>query len=211
MGTSCIYGTRCTTSRQIRAIRNEYTAARSARNYSPTSTRMVAAERTHSWQETRLQPFSSRQVDAPLAAVKAARTAAAFSGATCMAPYKAPQVPSGARPPPQAAIGSTRSSRPNAAHTVWAQLYMKGFCRNVASACSTRFIDYGYLEVNQKFQRLPQTSVGMRQSPRGERAMVPTFGPSGTQVRLNCCVKKRRRNVCSVLSIKPSSYSPAKA
>ena len=30
-------------------------------------------------------------------------------------------------------------------------------------------------------------SLGMRQSPRGERLIEPTFGPSGMQLRLNCC------------------------
>ena len=35
-------------------------------------------------------------------------------------------------------------------------------------------------------------SLGMRQSPRGDRLMVPTLGPSGRQERLNCWVKKRR-------------------
>lgn len=35
-------------------------------------------------------------------------------------------------------------------------------------------------------------SLGIRQSPRGERATVPTLGPSGRQERLNCWEKKRR-------------------
>ena len=35
-------------------------------------------------------------------------------------------------------------------------------------------------------------SLGIRQSPRGERATEPTLGPSGTQLRLNCWLKKRR-------------------
>jgi hypothetical protein len=29
----------------------------------------------------------------------------------------------------------------------------------------------------------------MRQSPRGDRLTEPTFGPSGTQLRLNCWEK----------------------
>ena len=29
-------------------------------------------------------------------------------------------------------------------------------------------------------------SLGIRQSPRGLRLMLPTFGPSGRQLRLNC-------------------------
>ena len=35
-------------------------------------------------------------------------------------------------------------------------------------------------------------SEGMRQSPRGERDTVPTFGPSGRQLRLNCWEKNRQ-------------------
>jgi hypothetical protein len=35
-------------------------------------------------------------------------------------------------------------------------------------------------------------SLGIRQSPRGERLTLPTFGPSGTHDRLNCWLKKRR-------------------
>ena len=45
------------------------------------------------------------------------------------------------------------------------------------------------------FHRSNEASEGMRQSPRGESDTVPTFGPSVEQLRLNCCVKNRRRNV----------------
>ena len=34
-------------------------------------------------------------------------------------------------------------------------------------------------------------SEGIRQSPRGDRLTVPTFGPSGTHDRLNCWRKNR--------------------
>ena len=34
--------------------------------------------------------------------------------------------------------------------------------------------------------RAAEASEGMRQSPRGERLTEPTFGPSGSQFRLNC-------------------------
>ena len=51
----------------------------------------------------------------------------------------------------------------------------------------------------------------MRQSPRGERETLPTLGPSGMQLRLNCCWKKRRVNTVSHLRMVSSSYSPAKA
>ena len=35
-------------------------------------------------------------------------------------------------------------------------------------------------------------SLGMRRSPRGLTATLPTLGPSGRQLRLNCCEKKRQ-------------------
>ena len=35
-------------------------------------------------------------------------------------------------------------------------------------------------------------SLGIRQSPRGDSATEPTFGPSGMAERLNCWLKKRR-------------------
>ena len=35
-------------------------------------------------------------------------------------------------------------------------------------------------------------SLGIRQSPRGESATLPTLGPSGRQFRLNCWVKNLR-------------------
>lgn len=39
-------------------------------------------------------------------------------------------------------------------------------------------------------------SEGIRQSARVDRAMLPTLGPSGMQLRLNCWLKKRRMNFC---------------
>ena len=54
-------------------------------------------------------------------------------------------------------------------------------------------------------------SDGIRQSPRGDKVTVPTFGPSGRQERLNCCVKNRRTNVVSHFFIVSLSYTPAKA
>ena len=40
--------------------------------------------------------------------------------------------------------------------------------------------------------RAETASLGMRQSPRGDRVTVPTLGPSGRQDRLNCWEKNRR-------------------
>lgn len=48
-------------------------------------------------------------------------------------------------------------------------------------------------------------SLGMRQSPRGERLTEPTLGPSGRQLRLNCWVKKRRQKVLSHFRMVSSS------
>lgn len=42
--------------------------------------------------------------------------------------------------------------------------------------------------------RATWASLGMRQSPRGERLTDPTLGPSGRQERLYWLAKKRRRN-----------------
>jgi hypothetical protein len=48
-------------------------------------------------------------------------------------------------------------------------------------------------------------SLGMRQSPLGLMDILPTFGPSGRQERLNCWLKKRRKKVCSHFLIVSSS------
>ena len=40
-----------------------------------------------------------------------------------------------------------------------------------------------------EIQTAAQASLGILQSPLGERATVPTFGPSGRQERLNCWEK----------------------
>ena len=44
---------------------------------------------------------------------------------------------------------------------------------------------------------LAVASLGIRQSPRGLRLTLPTFGPSGRHERLNCWAKKRRRKTLS--------------
>lgn len=48
-------------------------------------------------------------------------------------------------------------------------------------------------------------SVGILQSPRGESATEPTFGPSGRQERLNCWRTNLRINTLSQRSIVASS------
>ena len=50
-----------------------------------------------------------------------------------------------------------------------------------------------YAEAQQiNEDRAAQASLGIRQSPRGERVTLPTLGPSGRQLRLNCWAKNRQ-------------------
>jgi hypothetical protein len=51
----------------------------------------------------------------------------------------------------------------------------------------------------------------MRQSPRGESATEPTFGPSGITGRLNWLPKRRSMSTRSQWQIVPASQRPAKA
>jgi hypothetical protein len=46
---------------------------------------------------------------------------------------------------------------------------------------------------NRFNHRAAWASLGMRQSPRGDKLTEPTFGPSGRQERLNWLAKKRVR------------------
>ena len=50
---------------------------------------------------------------------------------------------------------------------------------------------FGEFRAAQRFsislsQSAEDASLGIRQSARGESEIVPTFGPSGMQLRLNC-------------------------
>ena len=58
-----------------------------------------------------------------------------------------------------------------------------------------RFGIYMLIRSISSNQRRDTASLGIRQSPRGERLTEPTLGPSGRQLRLNCCWKKRRKKV----------------
>ena len=60
-------------------------------------------------------------------------------------------------------------------------------------------------------QLVQSASDGMRQSPRGDKLTVPTFGPSGKQERLNWFRKKRPTKLYSHFFISPASYLPANA
>ena len=46
-----------------------------------------------------------------------------------------------------------------------------------------------------------QVSLAIRRSPLGDRHTVPTLGPSGRQLRLNCCEKNLRKKFFSHFSI----------
>ncbi len=54
------------------------------------------------------------------------------------------------------------------------------------------FMHYGVIVSRSFIHIATEASLGMRQSPRGERATLPTFGPSGRQERLNCWEKNLR-------------------
>ncbi len=66
-----------------------------------------------------------------------------------------------------------------------------------------------FLTINSYFKSSSHSaadaSLGMRQSPLGERVTEPTFGPSGRQLLLNCCVKKRLKKFLA--AVMPSSHS----
>src|SRR5690349_8034836 len=53
-------------------------------------------------------------------------------------------------------------------------------------------------------------SLGIRQSPRGDRLTEPTFGPSGRQERLNWLAKNRRTNTRSQRRSSSGAYSRSK-
>ena len=46
-----------------------------------------------------------------------------------------------------------------------------------------------YISSSSSIQIRTAASDGIRRSPRGLTATEPTFGPSGRQLRLNCCEK----------------------
>ena len=56
-----------------------------------------------------------------------------------------------------------------------------------------------FKDSNSRIHRFELASVGILKSPRGDTATDPTFGPSGRQVRLKCCAKKRHVKVLSHL------------
>jgi carboxylesterase len=49
-----------------------------------------------------------------------------------------------------------------------------------------------FIYFNASIHKFESASLGIRQSPRGERLTDPTFGPSGIQLRLNCWEKNLR-------------------
>ena len=57
-----------------------------------------------------------------------------------------------------------------------------------------RFVIWFYISISSAsfIQRAAEASLGILQSPRGERLVLPIFTPSGWQLRLYCCEKKRR-------------------
>ena len=66
-----------------------------------------------------------------------------------------------------------------------------------SSAHGALFYDLARSACTSASHASADASEGILQSPRGERATEPTFGPSGRQERLNCWAKKRRRKTSS--------------
>ena len=66
-------------------------------------------------------------------------------------------------------------------------------CRRLLSAA------YSFSEARSRLRSHSalSASLGMRQSPRGERLTEPTLGPSGSADLLNCWLKKRRTKIDS--------------
>ena len=64
-----------------------------------------------------------------------------------------------------------------------------------------------YISSSSFIKKANDASEGIENEPRGERETFVTRGPSGTQERLNCEIKKRRINVLSHLSIVSDLYS----
>src|SRR5262245_64922961 len=58
----------------------------------------------------------------------------------------------------------------------------------------------------QASQSAAEASDGMRQSPRGDRLIEPTLGPSGRQERLYWLAKKRRMNTASQRRTSSGAY-----
>jgi hypothetical protein len=54
---------------------------------------------------------------------------------------------------------------------------------------------------------LQDASLGIRQSPLGDKETDPTFGPSGKQLLLNCCEKNllKKRFAADMISCLPIS------
>ena len=65
----------------------------------------------------------------------------------------------------------------------------KEWCKKTGVKLTPVFI---YSFSTSSSQMRPAASLGIRQSPRGPRLILPTFTPSGIQLRFKCWVKNRR-------------------
>ena len=64
----------------------------------------------------------------------------------------------------------------------------------LTDGCTVKFLTFDTEQGQRAFNHtashiLAQASDGIRRSPLGESATLPTFGPSGRQERLNCWAK----------------------
>ena len=74
------------------------------------------------------------------------------------------------------------------------EMFLGGYIKTVPDP-EQSLVRHGYADIfrtmlyrfSHSFSQLADdASLGMLQSPRGERLHVPTFGPSGRHERLNC-------------------------
>ena len=91
------------------------------------------------------------------------------------------------------------------------QKALKPINRRARPVVSTGRARVGYKASTSLSHRAALASEGIRQSPRGESATLPTRGPSGKQERLNCWEKNRRRKVRSQALISSPLKRSAKA
>ena len=62
-------------------------------------------------------------------------------------------------------------------------------------------LHFYFSSANSSSHSFTEASLGILQSPLGDSVTDPTFGPSGRQLRLNCCEKKRIKVMVLLLKI----------
>ena len=82
-----------------------------------------------------------------------------------------------------------QQSKPLNDHTISDPSFFVKDIDNFLSSYFVFLLIQNYIRSSSSRQMRTQASLGMRRSPLGDNATDPTFGPSGTQDRLNCWAK----------------------